>query len=274
MSAKDPMEMTKEEYDASISELINVEQTEEPEAEEPEAEEPEAEEPEAEEPEAEEPEAEEPEVEEPETDEQLFEIMYKGKKHKLTREKMTELAQKGFSYHTDMNRIAPHKKLVTLIESDEEISKIVNNYVAERAKPKVSKMEDFDTEEEWLEDNLTRRQKAAKFAQVKSSTPGQEIIDFFRTKDPENYEKVLTAVGSEASQLTVAEYEEINKSMVKLEEFYDKVKAKISAPVKPKPTFRARSGGGVLPRKTKGGKNAWELSSKDFNKLIQEVKGY
>ena len=105
--------------------------------------------------------------------EELFEIVYKGEVQKLPRNKVIELAQKGFSYHSDMNRIAPHKKLVTLIESDEEISKLVDNYVSERANPKTSKLDDFDTEEAWLEDNLKRQKAAEKFSQVKSATPGQ-----------------------------------------------------------------------------------------------------
>ena len=191
---------------------------------------------------------------------------------------MTELAQKGFSYHSDMNRIAPQKKLVTLIESDEKIGELVNDYVKERATPRTSKLEDFETEEAWLEDNLTKREDAKKFTNTSESTPQQEIIGFFMEKDPDHYEQVLTALGDHVGALSVNEYEVINSDMGKLEEFYDKVKEKVVNPstgqVKPKATFRARSGGGAPPRVAKSSKNAWEMSSKDFDKIISKVKGY
>jgi hypothetical protein len=206
-----------------------------------------------------------------------FEIIYKGERKQLTKDKVIELAQKGFSYHADMNRIAPHKKIVTLIEEDEDLANLVNNYVEERAKPKTSKLEDFDSEEAWLEDNLKRVKKAEQFAQVQPPSPGQEIIEFFQTKDPENYEKVLGSMGQYAERLSVAEYKKINESMEELEKFYDNVKQQvISTPVKtrPKQTFRARSGGGEPPRQEKSKPKVWEMSSKDFNKLIQKVKGY
>ena len=208
--------------------------------------------------------------------EELFEIVYKGEVQKLPRDKVIELAQKGFSYHSDMNRIAPHKKLVTLIEGDEEISTLVNDYVSERAKPTTSKLDDFDTEEAWLDDNLKRQKAAEKFSQAEP-TPGQEIIEFFRDKDPENYEKVLGALGDHANQLTMADYQKINGSMDELEKFYDNVKSKVvteTPVVKPKQTFRTRSGGGAPPRQTSTKQKAWEMSSKDFNKMIQTVKGY
>lgn len=251
--AVDPMELSDEEYQKSIADLSGQEETEE--------------------------------VVEPvilgqeEETEDLFEIVYKGEVQKVTRDKVIELAQKGYSYHTDMNKIAPHKKLVKLIESDEEIGNIVNEYVKNRAKPKMSKLEDFESEEAWLEDNLQRQKKAEKFKEIHEASPGQEVIEFFRNKDPKNYEKVLSALSEHANQLTVAEYDKINHDMDKLEEFYDVVKQKvlsvgISDPTRPAPSFRSRSGGGAPPR-TKGTEpKAWEMSSKDFNKIIQKVKGY
>ena len=256
---KDPMELSAEEFQESIAELTTA-APEEPEEGFTPGDFPE----------------EETEEEKPKKDEELFEIVYKGEVKKLTRDKVKELAQKGFSYHADMNRIAPHKKIVQLIEEDEEIGKMVNNYVAERAKPKTSKLDDFDTEEAWLEDNLKRMRKAEKFSQVKPPSPGQEIIEFFRDKDPENYEKVLTALGEHANQLTVAEYKKVNESMEELEAFYDEVKGKVINGVssKPKQTFRTRSGGGAPPRADKSSPKAWEMSSKDFNQMIQKVKGY
>ena len=150
-----PMDLSKEEYQEQVSKLVNeepiVEVTEEPVI------------PELDEPDITDESDQDDISESTEPEEDLFEIVYKGEVKKLPKDKMIELAQKGFSYHSDMNRIAPHKKLVTLIEEDEEISTLVNDYLLKRAKPTTSKLEDFDTEEAWLEDNLERRQKAEKF---------------------------------------------------------------------------------------------------------------
>lgn len=263
---KDPMDLSAEEYEASVSELISTPQDEVDE-------------------EVDEEQklialesTDEPEVETKttESDEELFEIVYKGEVKKLPRSKVKELAQKGFSYHADMNRIAPHKKIVELIESDEEIGKMVNDYVAERVKPKTTRLDDYESEAAWLEDNLKRQRKAEKFSQIAKPSPGQEIIAFFRDKDPEHYETVLKAVGEHAEQLTVAEYKKINDSMDELEAYYDRIKEKVISGTssKPKQTFRTRSGGGAPPRQSKSGQKAWEMSSKDFNQMIQKVKGY
>ena len=264
---KDPMDLSAEEYEATVSELISTPQDE-------------VEEVDEEQQLAELESTDEPDVETKteESDEELFEIVYKGEVKKLPRSKVKELAQKGFSYHADMNRIAPHKKIVELIESDEEIGKMVNDYVAERVKPKMTRLDDYESEEAWLEDNLKRQRKAEKFSQVQPPSPGQEIIAFFRDKDPENYETVLKAIGEHAEQLTVAEYKKINESMEELEAYYDRIKDKVvsgsTSSSKPKQTFRTRSGGGAPPRPSKSDQKAWEMSSKDFNQMIQKVKGY
>jgi len=256
----DPMDLSDEEYQKSVQELTSQDSTE------------------TETPEPLVPELEDEQEEEEVKDEELFEIVYKGETQKVSREKIIELAQKGYSYHSDMNRIAPHKKLVKLIEGDQEIGNLVNDYVKNRAKPQTSKLEDFESEEAWLEDNLERQKKAEKFKEIHEATPGQEIVEFFRNKDPKNYEKVLSAVGQYANELTVKEYDAINHDMDKLEAFYEEVKVQVLSKgdptMRPSASFRSRSGGGAPPRTKKSEPKAWEMSSKDFNKIIQKVKGY
>jgi hypothetical protein len=219
------------------------------------------------------------EEETPGPDEELFEIVYKGEVKKLPKTKIKELAQKGFSYHEDMNRIAKQKKIVKLIEEDEEIGKLVNDYVVNRAKPKLAKLDEYDSEEAWLSENLKRLQKAEKFAKVQQPNPGQDIIEFFRDKDPENYERVLLAISQQADNLTVAEYKKANSSLEGLEELYDKTKRSMATNTTgqegaPRQTFRVRSGGGDPPRTTQTTSKVWELSSKDFEKMLQEARGY
>lgn len=250
-STVDPMDLSTEDFAKSVEKLIDVPEPTEPEP---------------------------TEVEPEQKSDETFEIVYKGETKKLSREEIKNLAQKGFSYHQDMNRIASKKKLVSLIEEDEEIGKLVDDYVRNRAKPKVTKLEDYPSEEEWLSDNIKRINKAEKYAKQAQtqSNPGQEIIEFFRMKDPENYEKVLVEVAKQANDLTVNEYTKVNSSMEELERFYDTVKGRLANPEasKPKQTFRMKSGGGEVSRPKENNTKVWELSSKDFNKAISEARGY
>lgn len=248
-STVDPMDLSTEDFAKSVEKLIDVPEPTEPEP---------------------------TEVEPEQKSDETFEIVYKGETKKLSREEIKNLAQKGFSYHQDMNRIASKKKLVSLIEEDEEIGNLVDDYVRNRAKPKVTKLEDYPSEEEWLSDNIKRINKAEKYAKQTQTNPGQEIIEFFRMKDPDNYEKVLVEVAKQANDLTVNEYTKVNSSMEELERFYDTVKGRIANPEasKPKQTFRMKSGGGEVSRPKENNTKVWELSSKDFNKAISEARGY
>ena len=128
-STVDPMDLSAEDFAKSVEELIDVPEPTEVES---------------------------TEAEPVQKSDETFEIVYKGETKKLSREEIKNLAQKGFSYHQDMNRIASKKKLVSLIEEDEEIGKLVDDYVRNRAKPKVTKLEDYPSEEEWLSDNIKR----------------------------------------------------------------------------------------------------------------------
>lgn len=251
-STVDPMDLSAEDFAKSVEELIDAPEPTEVESIEAEP------------------------VQKSTEPDETFEIVYKGETKKLSREEIKNLAQKGFSYHQDMNRIASKKKLVSLIEEDEEIGKLVDDYVRNRAKPKVTKLEDYSSEEEWLSDNIKRINKAEKYAKQTQSNPGQEIIEFFRMKDPENYEKVLVEVAKQANDLTVNEYIKVNSSMEELERFYDTVKGRLANPEasKPKQTFRMKSGGGEVSRPKENSTKVWELSAKDFNKAISEARGY
>jgi len=65
-----------------------------------------------------------------EADESITEIVHNGQVHKFTKEKLIELAQKGFDYDF---KVGPHGKIVKMIEADPEIAKIVNERWQEKA---------------------------------------------------------------------------------------------------------------------------------------------
>lgn len=223
-------------------------------------------------------------------EERLYDIQYKGQTKRLTEAEMTALAQKGFSYNSDMNKIREKKKIVTLIEADPEIGNLVDNYIKEKANPKIQKLDNFDTEEDWLQANITASQESAKYKEIQQKvqdpTPpgakeGTAVVNHLAERDPEHHKVVLSSMGKYASKLTKAQYDRVNTSVEALEEFYDAVKVEVlkgnpPQPIKtkPKPSFRIKSGGGTPPRQAKTEPKAWEMSSKDFNEVLRKAKGY
>ena len=219
-----------------------------------------------------------PEDEKPETSEadlREMEIVHNGNVHKFTKEKIIELAQKGFDYDT---KVGPHGKIAQMIEQDPEVANVVNKYWQEKTQPekfKVKPMDDYEDETEWLADNMDKHMK-----NVPTPQPAKQslnVMESLRMRDPEHCSKILPKLGEYATRLSVRDYQKIDQDMGALCQFYDFVKekelTKAPAPKTPKtPGFRVKSGGAAATKAE--AVPVWKMSKADFQKQLDKIKGY
>lgn len=219
-----------------------------------------------------------------EGEDEKIEIVHNGQVYNFTRGKIVELAQKGFDYDF---KVGPHGKLAQLIDADPAISKVVNDYLQGRGDGtkgeefKVTPIDDYDDETEWLQDNITKViQSMGKLSQPTPKAEPQDVgtmADALRMRDPEFYDRIYPKLDAYAEKLTMAEYRRVDTDMGALCQFYDFVKEQELKPVKIKetktPGFKVRSGGGAAPRSSDLSL-AWNLSKNDFQKQLDKVKGY
>ena len=225
--------------------------------------------------------------EEPETKEEgeaITEIVHNGQVYKFTKDKIVELAQKGFDYDF---KVGPHGKIVQMIEADPEIASMVNNHwqkkisgeATEAPQFKVKGIDEYENETEWLEDNL---REAINFgrSQVPQAAPqparNTAVADALKMRDPEHFNTVLNKLPEYASQLSVSDYQKIDSDMGSLCKFYDFVKEQeLSKRVTPpKPGFSVKSGGSSAPKSEPVVGAAWTLSKDSFQKQLDKIKGY
>ena len=213
------------------------------------------------------------------------EIVHNGQVYKLTKDKIIELAQKGFDYDS---KVGPHGKLVKMIEADPNLSKVVDDYWQGKVsgpgkKIEVTPVADYEDETEWLQDNL---QQVLQLARETSPTPkveqeaapqGGTMADALRMRDPEFFNQIYPKLDSYAEKLTMADYRKVDADMGALCQFYDFVKEQEFSKKKVRetkpPGFRVKSGGGEAPRADSGAP-AWELSKEEFQKQLDKIKGY
>ena len=215
--------------------------------------------------------------------EKTFNIIHNGKNITVTEQELLNLAQKGFDYEQKTTEIAPMRKLVKLVKDDKELQSLINEHVANKVIAQTSKREDFETEDEWLQDNLTKTvsklapvidENNLNFLPESDSMVNQEpqepeIVSVLRQRDSQNFDIVLPKMQEAVRHLTIAKYQEISSDPNKIIQFYDKVKELVIK--SPKKTFNLRSGSRTPNRQPR---NVWDLSNKDFNKIIQKTKGY
>ena len=232
----------------------------------------------------------------------MVEIVHNGQVHKVTREKMIELAQKGFDYDS---KVGPHARLVQLVTSDPALRAKINEHVqstlqqrpaAGPAAPdlKTRPMRDDETEDQWLAEMLRENLGAIKnmvapppAAPAPPANPvaqqAQQVATILQSRDPVDFHRIIPRLDAFAREkLTMAEYQKVNASLPNLIKFYDWAKPQLLStgapasagnPPRPaQPSFRARSGGGQPPRDT-GQTNAWELPEKDFQRTLARLKG-
>lgn len=244
-----------------------------------------------------------------EGEEEKTEIIHQGRVYKLSKQEIVNLAQKGFDYDS---KVAPHAKIVQMIEADPKLAEVVSNYwqgklaatkdgTGEEAKPTftVKPFSEYKDESEWLQDNLSNALKSFKpevpepAPTTASESPGQTAAKMLAMRDPKHCRQVLSKLPLYISQLTVADYQKIDsdRTGAALCQFYDFVKEqelakieKAKPPVEDKddnsnppldnPSFRIRSGGGDAPGEQDKTNHPWTLSKTDFQKQLDKVKGF
>jgi len=256
-----------------ILETVNSEEVEDPEVEE---------ELEETEEEQETPEDVEEEPEEPE----VVEIVHNGQVHKVTRDKLVELAQKGFDYDY---KVGPHGRLVQLVEEDQELQDLINNHVKQKVEGKKAvapaqddielvPFDDAADPDAWLKENFGRARKAweAKPAAPPNALPPSGVI--LQMRDPEHFQDVMKIFHEELYKQPYARVQAIDKDLGELIKFYDEVRTGITkeAPVNKantNPPFRMPSGGHEQ-RSDKPKPNVWDLPNDKFQEIINKAKGY
>lgn len=206
------------------------------------------------------------------------EIVHNGQVYRFKKDKIVELAQKGFDYDY---KIGPHGKIAKMIESDPNLANVVNDYWQGKTNPKpesykVKSIEDYENETEWLQDNLQKALESVK-PQVVQQPPQNQAnttLNSLKMRDPEHYNAVLPKMAEYAAQLSVADYQKIDSDITSLYQFYDFVKERVvSKKVKPPiPGFKVKSGGGENNKSA--AVPVWKLSKTEFQKQLDKIKGY
>ena len=83
-------------------------------------------------------------------------IVHNGKVITMPVDEVVKLAQKGFDYESKTAAIAPHRRLISLVESDKEIQDFINQKVVGSKIPEIEDRDKFDSETEWLKANMTK----------------------------------------------------------------------------------------------------------------------
>ena len=219
------------------------------------------------------------------SEDEKIEIVHNGQVYKLTKDKIVELAQKGFDYDF---KVGPHGKLAQMIEADPNLSQIVNDYWQGQVSGspekqfKVKPIADYEDETAWLQDNLQNAVEGMKQAipapQPQRQDLGANVADALKMRDPAHYQTVLPKLAEYAYQLSVGDYQRIDSDMGALCQFYDFVKEReLGKSNKDKevkvPGLRIKSGGGEPPR-SDDISPAWKMSKEDFQRQLDKIKGY
>ena len=233
-----------------------------------------------------------------------IEIVHHGQVHRLTKEKIVELAQKGFDYDF---KVGPHGKLAQMVESDPELAQLIQTHWDKKtqkpeARPaiepptlEIKPMDDYDNELDWLKGNMeplllaigqlrtdmTQQREAPPALATPQLTPIQTML---MGRDPTGFKFVMSKFPEYLGQVNVQDYQRIDSDPVAICQFYDFVKqAELTkagnGPTgqpqpKPKPSFKVRSGGGEAPRQDGDADYAWKLSNEEFEKQLAAARGY
>lgn len=209
----------------------------------------------------------------------LEEIVHMGQVHRISKEKLKELAQKGFDYDS---KVGPHGKIARMIEANPAIAKMVQDTWDKKDQPKdlqIKSLDDYEDENEWLKanlqtaiaDNININEQPRSQAEPQVSPIAQTLM----MRDPQHFKTVMDKMPEYLSRLTVENYKRVDTDLSALCEFYDYVKEQeISVADKPtqKPSFKVRSMG-TAPKENDVD-YAWKIPNKDFEKQLAKIKGY
>jgi hypothetical protein len=224
---------------------------------------------------------------------QMIDLVHNGKTVSVTIEQARNLAQKGYDYEDKTAKLAPHRRLVQLVEEDEGLQDVINNYVTGQTLGELPKREDFETEDEWFAAGInkavsnvapfTSKDAAPTQTDVQTDTQAEPpIVTEMRQRDPDNYDTVAPHFIKAAEQLTVAQYKQVSSSKEGVIKLYDMVKQRVlKGPASSQSTgsqgkqktFNLRSNRSTSGKRAPK-KNVWDLSNKDFEKQLQRAKGY
>ena len=221
-------------------------------------------------------------------DPETMEIVHRGQKISVPKEKVTELVQKGYDYDY---KVGPHGKIAQMIEADPNLAQVVNNYWQGKTNPEptpepksdfdVTPLTDYETEEDWLKANMNSAIKAR--GTVPTPQPiverGNQIDDMLKMRDPANYARVLPVMLENVQNLSVKDYQRIDSDPAALYQYYDFIKNQViggqQAPQeRSNPSFKVRSGGGDAPREETKKDYAWNLPKDKFRAQMEKIKGF
>jgi len=239
--------------------------------------------------EEEEEEEEEGEEEKPSGQDDRVTIIHNGQQIQVTQQELVNLAQKGFDYEAKTKAIAPHRRLIELVNADKSLKDVINDHVTSKF-VEVDSRENYDNEDEWMAANLKKTvSKVSPFIGEESvsdpateqSNTTPEIVTVLQQRDPENFQKIVPYFGKAAETLTKAQYDHVASSTENVIKFYDQVKAQVmkvknvnNKTVNKKKTFNLRSNQGNRSNKAKRKTNVWDLPNDQFGKILKKVKGY
>lgn len=243
------------------------------------------------------------------SDDEYIEIVHRGEKKFVHKDKAKELIQKGYDYDV---KVGPHARMVQLIQSDPNAAQMLDQYFRQKMSGQQPQQgqgqqqqqtddpftgyEDDDIitaadarkalqrQQETIQQAIQRQQQqAAAYQQRQGQQAGMTQVQMMlQSRDPQNFQKVAPRLQEFAAKtLTKEQYDRVNSDPSALCEFYDYVATQVtggpqsSGGRKAAPaSFRAQSGGGQPPRGKDGSKKIWEMPRKDFEAEMAKIKGY
>jgi len=229
-----------------------------------------------------------------------YKITHRGQQVEVPEKQLISLAQQGFDYTEKTKALAPHRRLIDFIQKDPEAQKLLDQHFRRKAgmvEPEIKPYSGFDDDPDaWLKTNMqtireqvkaelrqqTQQPQQPQQAALKTPNPADVVFTSLKARDKDNFEKVWPEVEKVMPNLTWQQVSHIRMDPLgAMSRLYDQVKARVGAaqtvdtPTTQanviKPSFRSKSGGG---QKVTQGKNAWEMSPKEFQAELARVKGY
>jgi len=245
-------------------------------------------------------------------DEETFEIVHNGQVHRLTKDRIKNLAQKGFDYD---HKVGPHARIAQILEQDQGAAQVLDTYLKQRMgqssqqeqpqnqnplsdwKPKPA--DQFNSDEEWMQANVADavqtalqqqqqswQQQMQQYQSQQQQQSGPALVQqALMTHDPQGYREVAPHLKDLAARsLTMEQYQRVNNDLSALIEFYDWAKTQLNPRQEQqsqpqaqkrqnKPSFRAQSRGGEASRPSEQ-QAVWEMPRDEFQKVMSQLQGY
>lgn len=228
-------------------------------------------------------------------DETVAQFVLDDKKHS-TQQKQSEIVKEDPLINIIKNNRGLQNAIAKYLENGgQEVPQQQQQEEVADKEFEVSDLNDFSSEKEWLADNMQRllereRQNArAQQRQIQQQQQAYEIpiSERLQARDAENYELVMSKMGSYVDKLSVKDYNRINNDIGALYQFYDfikdrEVKAQNARMERQnnkgnnkKPAFRIKSNNVASNNNNKPqGVDPWRMSEAEFNKIKNKARGF